>query len=90
MTGEYGTGFRFDTLKNGLQRMYLDKRSELEDVQFVVSRTFNDKIQIVLTDKNGGVNSNNVATLMKADIDKGSFCKLIVLELSNFIYCTIL
>ncbi|XP_071161808.1 protein amnionless-like [Mytilus edulis] len=70
LTAEYGTGFNFDTLRNGLQRNQLDGKEDFKDVKFVVSRTSNDKIQISLTDKHGGLQSIHVATLMKADIDQ--------------------
>lgn len=71
LTAEYGTGFRFNTLSDGLRRNYLDGKDEFKDVQFVITRTSNDIIQMVLTDPHGGVQSIQVATLMKADIDQG-------------------
>lgn len=71
MTSEYGTGFNFVTLKNGLQRNYLDGRKDVDDVRMVVSRTSNNRIQIVLTDQNGGVNSVRVGRQIKTGLDQG-------------------
>lgn len=70
LTAEYGTGFRFDTLSDGLRRNYLDGKEKFKDVQFVITRTSNDTIQMVLTGPHGGLQSIQVATLMKTDIDQ--------------------
>lgn len=63
----FGVGFDFNTLKNGLQRNFIDNEDANKNVQYIVSKRSDGKIQVVLLDDDGG-QSSKVAAAMFVDI----------------------
>lgn len=50
---KFGSGFRFDTLVNGIRRNLIDGKPEYKDVQVITSKISEDEIQMVLLDTDG-------------------------------------
>lgn len=72
----YGVGFNFNTLKEGLQRNFLDGKDAYKDVGYIVSKLSSGKVQIILTDLDGVQSSqvgNDMANDLTADINTGGF-----------------
>ncbi|XP_069117898.1 protein amnionless-like [Argopecten irradians] len=65
---QYGTGFKFAELRDGLQRRFLDNRDKYKDVQYIVSKMSDGHIQIVLSDTSGDA-SIQAGKEMKTDLD---------------------
>ncbi|OWF38673.1 protein amnionless-like [Mizuhopecten yessoensis] len=65
---QYGTGFKFADLRDGLQRSFLDDNDNYKDVQYIVSKMSDGHVQIVLSDVSGD-QSVQAGREMKADLD---------------------
>lgn len=73
----YGTGFNFNDMKSNLQRIILDGKDVYKKVQYIVSKQFNGRVQIVLSDNEDGKQSSKAAEEMTEqlnnDISNGGF-----------------
>lgn len=70
----FGVGFNMDTLKNGLQRNFLNGKDAYKDVKYIVSKRSDGRVQIVLLDDDGVLSSKVTAEIMAeltADIGNG-------------------
>ncbi|XP_060067105.1 protein amnionless-like [Ylistrum balloti] len=65
---QYGTGFNFADLRDGLQRRFLDDNDKYKDVQYIVSKMSDGHVQIVLSDVSGDL-SIKAGKQMKSDLD---------------------
>ncbi|XP_033736051.1 protein amnionless-like isoform X2 [Pecten maximus] len=65
---QYGTGFKFADLRDGLQRRFLDDNDNYKDVKYIVSKMSDGHVQVVLYDVSGDA-SIQVGGQMKADLD---------------------
>ncbi|XP_060576549.1 protein amnionless-like [Ruditapes philippinarum] len=64
----YGVGFNLNTLKNGIQRNFLDGKDAYKNVKYIVSKRTDGKIQMVLLDDDG-VQSSKVTAEIMADLN---------------------
>lgn len=73
---KFGSGFRFDTLVNGIRRNLIDGKSEYKDVQVITSKISEDEIQMILLDTDGVRASQltrEIAKEVQNDINAGGF-----------------
>ncbi|KAL4237784.1 hypothetical protein ACF0H5_002496 [Mactra antiquata] len=72
----YGTGFNLANLKNGIQRNFLYGKEAYSNVQYIVSKRSDNKIQMVLQDNDGKISSGVAMTIyneLKSDIANGGY-----------------
>lgn len=87
LTVVYGSGFGFDTLRNGLNRTFLDGKEAYNNVIYIVSKLSNDNIQIVLSDETG-TSGIAVGTAMKTELDSGKLLCRLFHPYTRFIQCS--
>ncbi|XP_056022820.1 uncharacterized protein LOC125649614 [Ostrea edulis] len=73
---KYGSGFRFDTLLNGIRRNVIDGRAEYKDIQVITSKIDEGVVQVALVDTDG-VRASQLARAinkeLQNDINAGGF-----------------
>ena len=67
---EYGSGFRFSTLRDGVKRNVLEKSDQFTDVRFIMSKLSTNTIQIVISDATGA-NSVTAGKAVLKEIQNG-------------------
>lgn len=67
---KYGSGFRFDTLLNGIRRNVIDGRAEYKDIQVITSKIDEGVVQVALVDTDG-VRASQLARAINKELQNG-------------------
>lgn len=76
---KFGSGFRLDTLVNGIRRNLIDGKLEYKDVQVITSKISEDEIQMVLLDTDG-VHASQLTREIAKEVQNGILSSLFELQ----------
>lgn len=76
---KFGSGFRLDTLVNGIRRNLIDGKPEYKDVQVITSKISEDEIQMVLLDSDG-VRASQLTREIAKEVQNGILSSLFELQ----------
>lgn len=76
---KFGSGFRLDTLVNGIRRNLIDGKPEYKDVQVITSKISEDEIQMVLLDSDG-VRASQLTREIEKEVQNGMLSSLFELQ----------
>lgn len=76
---KFGSGFRFDTLVNGIRRNLIYGKPEYKDVQVITSKISEDEIQMVLLDSDG-VRASQLTREIAKEVQNGMLSSLFELQ----------
>lgn len=76
---KFGSGFRLDTLVNGIRRNLIDGKPEYKDVQVITSKISEDEIQMVLLDSDG-VRASQLTREIAKKVQNGMLSSLFELQ----------
>lgn len=76
---KFGSGFRLDTLVNGIRRNLIDGKPEYKDVQVITSKISEDEIQMVLLDSDG-VRASQLTREIAKEVQNGMLSSLFELQ----------
>lgn len=76
---KFGSGFRLDTLVNGVRRNLIDGKQEYKDVQVITSKISEDEIQMVLLDSDG-VRASQLTREIAKEVQNGMLSSLFELQ----------
>lgn len=68
---KYGSGFRFDTLVNGIRRNVIDGKADYKNIQVMTSKTSEGEVQMVLIDTDG-VRASQLAREITTEVQNGN------------------
>lgn len=68
---KYGSGFRFDTLVNGIRRNVIDGKADYKNIQVMASKTSEGEVQMVLIDTDG-VRASQLAREITTEVQNGN------------------
>ena len=67
---KYGSGFRFETMLNGIRRNVIDGKAEYKDIQVITSKLYEGGIQMALVDTDG-VRASQLARAINTELQNG-------------------
>jgi hypothetical protein len=67
---KYGSGFRFDTMLNGIRRNVIDGKAEYKDTQVITSKLYEGGVQMALVDTDG-VKASQLAWAINTELQNG-------------------
>lgn len=76
---KFGSGFRLDTLVNGIRRNLIDGKPEYKDVQVITSKISENEIQMVLLDSDG-VRASQLTREIAKEVQNGMLSSLFELQ----------
>lgn len=76
---KFGSGFRLDTLVNGIRRNLIDGKPEYKDVQVITSKISEDEIQMVLLESDG-VRASQLTREIAKEVQNGMLSSLFELQ----------
>lgn len=76
---KFGSGFRLDTLVNGIRRNLIYGKPEYKDVQVITSKISEDEIQMVLLDSDG-VRASQLTREIAKEVQNGMLSSLFELQ----------
>lgn len=76
---KFGSGFRLDTLVNGIRRNLIDGKPEYKDVQVITSKISEDEIQMVLLDSDV-VRASQLTREIAKEVQNGMLSSLFELQ----------
>lgn len=76
---KFGSGFRLDTLVNGIRRNLIDGKPEYKDVQVITSKISENEIQMVLLDSDG-VRASQLTREIAKEVQNGILSSLFELQ----------
>lgn len=76
---KFGSGFRLDTLVNGIRRNLIDGKPEYKDVHVITSKISENEIQMVLLDSDG-VRASQLTREIAKEVQNGMLSSLFELQ----------